>query len=80
MRHTAQMRDEVNFMNARVDALHIEALSNYHLFPDSFTRVKNQHHKELTKYKVRLEQLVCETDIKEQSKMIFGAFNDPSDD
>ena len=65
------MGDEVNFIKARVEALHTEAYSNY---PISFYRVKNLHHEELTEYKVRLEELFSETDIKEQSKMIFGAF------
>ena len=70
-RYSAQMWKEVHFIQAQVNAVYAEAYSN---FPHSFARAKNQHLEELAEYKVRLEELVCKTDIKEQSKMIFGAF------
>ena len=71
MRNSAQMREEMNFIKAQVNAFYTEAFSNY---PYSFDRVNNLHHEDLTTYKVRIEELICETDIKEQSKTIFGAF------
>ena len=64
MRHSTQMREELKFMTERVNALINQALSN---FPESQIQVKNVYHEELHTYKVKLEELFEETDVKEQS-------------
>ena len=64
MRHSTQMREELNLIWERKEALWNEAFSN---FPESHIQVKNVHHEELIAYKVKLEELFEETDIKEQS-------------
>ena len=69
MKHSTQMRELLNFMKERVNALHNQAWSNY---PESYFRVRDVYHEELNAYKVKLEQLFEETDIKEQSiKNVF---------
>ena len=65
------MREELNFMTERAAALHNQAVSN---FPESYFLVRDVYHEELKAYKVKLEQLFEETDIKEQSKMISCCF------
>ena len=73
MRHSTLMREELNFMSERSDALNNQAYSN---FPESCFRVQDIYHKELNAYKVKLEELFEETDIKEQSikNEFFDAF------
>ena len=61
MRLSAEMREEYNFMRARVDALHAEAFSNV---PESFHRVRRTYHEELNDYKIQLEIFFAETDKK----------------
>ena len=64
MKLTTQMQAEVNFIDARLGPLFNEAFSNY---PESYNQIRNLHQEELKTYKVRLENLFLETDIKEQS-------------
>ena len=64
MRHSTQMREELNFMTERAAALGNQAWSN---FPESYVRIRDVYHEELNAYKVKLEQLFEETDVKEQS-------------
>ena len=64
MRHSTQMREELNFIIPRVKALRNQAFSN---FPESYVRVRDFYNEELNAYKVKLEELLEETDIKEQS-------------
>ena len=64
MRYSTQMREQLNFMTERVSALYNQAYSNY---PESFSRVRDVYHEEFNAYKVKLEELLEETDIKEQS-------------
>ena len=63
---TDQMRGEVNFIDAQLEVLYTEAHTN---FPERFYRVKSLYDKELNAYKVKLEILFSETDLKEQSKI-----------
>ena len=58
------MREQLIFMAERVNALRNQASSN---FPDSLFRVQDVYHEELITYKIKLEELLEETDIKEQS-------------
>ena len=51
-------------MTERVNALHNQAWSN---FPENYCRVRDVYHEELNTYKVKLEEVLEETDIKEQS-------------
>ena len=44
MRHSTQMREQLNFMAERAEALNHQAYSN---FPESFVRVRDVHHEEL---------------------------------
>ena len=48
----------------RIQDLHTEAFRNY---PENFERVMEEHGKELIDYKVKIEVLFSEIDIKEQS-------------
>ena len=64
MRHSTQMRQELYFMAERAAALHNQAHSN---LPESYFRVQDVYHEELNTYKVKLEELFEETDVKEQS-------------
>lgn len=62
MRHSDQMREELNFIVTRVKALNHQAFSN---FPESYHRALILHRQELMEYKVKLEELFEETDNKE---------------
>ena len=48
----------------KIQDLHTEAFRDY---PENFERVKEEHGKELIAYKVKIEVLFSEIDIKEQS-------------
>ena len=63
MKLTATMFQELNVIRVRYQVLLLEAYSN---FPDSFNHVEALHHEELNAYKVKLENFVSETDVKEQ--------------
>ena len=63
MKLTASMFQELNAIRVRYQVLLLEAYSNV---PDSFNRVEALHHEELNAYKVKLENFVIETDVKEQ--------------
>ena len=52
----------------RIQDLHTEAFRNY---PENFERVKEEHGKELIAYKVKIEVLFSEIDIKEQSNQLY---------
>ena len=76
MKLTAQIWDEMEAINVRVEALHTQAYTNY---PDCFEQVRGVHSQELTSYKVRVEIFFSSTDVKEQSdtrlrKKIFKLF------
>ena len=58
-----QMIIQSEIMNRRIETLHNKAFSNY---PDSMLQVNFPHQEELNAYKVRLEILFSETDIKKQ--------------
>ena len=64
MRHSFQMREELDFMAERAGAFHDQAFSN---FSENYDRVLILHRQELMEYKIKLEELLEETDIKEQS-------------
>ena len=64
MKHSAQMREELNFVVPRVKAHHYQAFTN---FPENYHQVLILHRQELMEYKVKLEELLEKTDIKEQS-------------
>ena len=72
MRHSTQMRQELNSIWERAGAFHNQAFSN---FPESYHRALILHRQELMEYKVKLEELFEETDNKEQSiKNVFLMF------
>ena len=74
MRLTAEMREEFNFITARLDAIHND-FSNTKEFsnaPEIFLAVQSVYSEELNVHKIKLEILFAETDKKVQ-KFIFSA-------
>ena len=72
MRLTAEMREEFNFITARLDVLHND-FSNAREFsnaPEIFLAVRRVYSEELNAHKIKLEILFAETDKKVQ-KLIF---------
>ena len=69
MRLTDGMRREIHSMNIRIIALNKEAKHGSDMIGniDVIERVRRIHFDELTAYKVRMEILFSETDVKEQS-------------
>ena len=67
MRLTLEIHVELNIMSDRIKAIRDEMMpfSNH---SGLFDLVQNLHREELNAHKVRLEILLSETDIKEQSK------------
>ena len=75
MRLTAQMQAEIESIRTRVFLIHeqvlipiFEGLQKHRRF---LTKDKDTAHTtiaELNPYKIRLENLICETDIKEQAR------------
>ena len=69
MRLTDGMRRELLSMNVRINALNKEAKHGSDLI-GSIERVRRIHFEELTAYKIRIEILFSETDVKEQSNIL----------
>ena len=69
MRLTDGMWREIHSMNVRISALNKEAKHGSDLIGD-MERVRRIHFEELTAYKIRMEILFSETDVKEQSNIL----------
>ena len=69
MRLTDGMRRELHSMNVRIDALTKEAKHGSDMI-GNIKRVRRIHFEELTAYKIRMEILFSETDVKEQSHIL----------
>ena len=70
MRLTDGMRSEIHYMNERIDALNKEAEHGSDMILVNIKRVRRIHFEELTAYKIRMEILFSETDVKEQSNIL----------
>ena len=71
MRLTDGMRREIQSMNERINALMIEAKHGSNInYMENIERVRRIHFEELTAYKIRMEILFSETDVKEQSNIL----------
>ena len=68
MRLTDGMWREIDSMNVRIDALNKEAKHGSNIM-GNIERVRRIHFEELTAYKIRMEILFSETDVKEQSNI-----------
>ena len=68
---TSQMQRELQFMDGRITAIFNEAFSN---IAANFGRCLIAYREEANAYKVKLEILFSDTDIKEQSSNHFGKF------
>ena len=68
MRLTDGMRREIHSMNVRIDALNKEARHGSDL-RGNIKRVRRINFEDLTAYKIRMEILFSETDLKEQSNI-----------
>ena len=64
MRLTSRNLMEVSQMQIRITYLHSQAFHEYLLTYDAFV---SYHQDELTNYKIKLENLYSETDVKEMS-------------
>ena len=69
MRLTDGMRRELHSMNVRTYALAKEAKHGSDMI-GNIKRVRRIHFEELTAYKIRMEILFSETDVKEQSNIL----------
>ena len=69
MRLSDGMRRELHSMNVRINTLNKEAKHGSDLIGD-MERVRRIHFEELTAYKIRIEILFSETDVKEQSNIL----------
>ena len=69
MRLSDGMRRELHSMNVRINTLNKEVKHGSDLIGD-MERVRRIHFEELTAYKIRIEILFSETDVKEQSNIL----------
>ena len=75
-RLTDGMIDEMATINHRVNTFQAQFVSNVPLDQDSYalSRLNSQHGDELQTYKIRLENLYSETDVKEQTFQDFQTY------
>ena len=70
MRLTDGMRREIHSMDVRIDAINKEAKHGSDTIWIGYERVRRIHFEELTAYKIRMETLFSETDVKKQSNIL----------
>ena len=79
---TAQLRAEMEAIEARLGQVKMEILTNLNVVARNQCIVYDENKefcrllmKEVNSYKVRLENILCETDIKEQGHLLHSLWN-----